>query len=53
MKKVIIGILAIIPVIIVLVVAMISVFISVSAYIAVDDITIDKDYLQFQYQSGE
>ena len=53
MKKVIIGILAIIPVIIVLVVAMISVFISVSAYIAVDDITIDKDYLQLQYQSGE
>ncbi len=49
MKKVMVGILVIIPVIIVLVVALVSVFVSMSAHIAVDDITIDKNYLELEY----
>ena len=51
MKKVMIGILVIIPVIIVLVVALVSVFVSMSAHIAVDDITLDKNYLELEYDS--
>ena len=49
MKKVMVGILVIIPVIIVLVVALVSVFVSMSAHIAVDDITLDKNYLEIEY----
>ena len=51
MKKVMVGILVIIPVIIVLVVALVSVFVSMSAHIAVDDITLDKNYLELEYDS--
>ena len=53
MKKVMVGILVIIPVIIVLVVAMVSVFVSMSAHIAVDDITLDKNYLEIEYDSEQ
>ena len=52
MKKVMIGILVIIPVIIVLVVAMVSLFVSMSAHIAVDDITLDKKYLELEHDSS-
>ncbi|MBR2334127.1 MAG: Ig-like domain-containing protein, partial [Clostridia bacterium] len=52
MKKVMVGILVIIPVIIVLVVAMVSIFVSMSAHIAVDDITLDKKYLELEYDSN-
>ena len=52
MKKVMIGILVIIPVIIVLVVAMVSIFVSMSAHIAVDDITLDKKYLELEHDSS-
>ena len=52
MKKVMIGILVIIPVIIVLVVALVSVFISMRTHIAVDDITLDKKYLEIEYDSS-
>ena len=52
MKKMMIGILVIIPVIIVLVVAMVSLFVSMSAHIAVDDITLDKKYLELEYGSS-
>ena len=51
MKKVMVGILVIIPVIIVLVVAFVSVFVSMSAHIAVDDITLDKNYIELEYDS--
>jgi uncharacterized protein YjdB len=49
MKKVMIGILVIIPVIIVLVVALVSVFVSARTHIAVDDITLDKNYVEVEY----
>ena len=51
MKKVMIGILLIIPVIIVLVVAMVSVFVSMSAHIAVDSITLSENYIELEYDS--
>lgn len=62
MKKVMIGILVIIPVIIVLVVALVSVFVSMRTHIAVDDITLEiseqykqpnKDYLELEYNSAD
>ena len=52
MKKVMLGIIVIIPVIIVLVVAMVSVFVSMSAHIAVDDIQLDENYLEVEYNSA-
>ena len=52
MKKVMIGILMVIPVIIVLVVSLVSVFVSMSAHIAVDDVAIDKNYLELEYDSS-
>ena len=51
MKKVMVGILVIIPVIIVLIVALVSVFVSMSTHIAVDDITLDKNYLEIEYDA--
>ncbi len=51
MKKVMIGILVIIPVIIVLVVALVSVFVSMRTHIAVDDITLDKNYKEIEFDS--
>ncbi len=52
MKKVMIGILVIIPVIIVLVVALVSVFVSARTHIAVDDITLDKNYVEVEFDSS-
>ena len=49
MKKVMIGILVIIPVIIVLVVALVSVFVSARTHIAVDDISLDKNYVEVEF----
>ena len=52
MKKVMIGILVIIPVIIVLVVALVSVFVSTRTHIAVDDITINKNYVEMEFDTN-
>ena len=52
MKKVMIGILVIIPVIIVLVVALVSVFVSTRTHIAVDDITLDKNYVEMEFDTN-
>ena len=52
MKKVMIGILVIIPVIIVLVVALVSVFVSARTHIAVDDITLDKNYVEMEFDTN-
>lgn len=52
MKKVMIGILVIIPVIIVLVVALVSVFVSTRTHIAVDDITLDKNYHEMEFDTN-
>ena len=47
-----IGILVIIPVIIVLVVALVSVFVSARTHIAVDDITLDKNYVEMEFDTN-
>lgn len=52
MKKVMIGILVIIPVIIVLVVALVSVFVSTRTHIAVDDITLNKNYVEMEFDTN-
>ncbi|MBR2955578.1 MAG: Ig-like domain-containing protein [Clostridia bacterium] len=52
MKKVMVGILVIIPVIIVLVVALVSVFVSARTHIAVDDITLDKSYVEVELDAS-
>ena len=52
MKKITIGILMIIPVIIVLIVSLVSVFVSMSAYIAVDSIKLSESYIVIEYDSA-